>query len=162
MPRLLRLAFLFGLLAAPPRADCRNGDWQNAINAAARCGGGTVEVPAGIWVSPPLELKSGVTLRLAKGAVLRADVGNPDYSNRVVSAFIRAQGASNVSLVGEGVVEGGGAAFAPKSRRPHLVDFRECRDVLVDRGRRRWHPLSGDRLAERNGFDFPLTEGNAI
>lgn len=132
MPRLLQLAFLFGLLATPTRAACRNGDWQNAIDAAARSGGGTVEVPAGVWVSPPLELKSGVTLRLAKGAVLRADVGNPDYSNRVVSAFIRAQGASNVSLVGEGTVEGGGAAFAPKSRRPHLVDFRECRDVLVE------------------------------
>ena len=32
----------------------------------------------------------------------------------------------------------------------------------ADRGRRRWHPLSGDRLAKWNGFDCPLTEGNAI
>ncbi len=44
---------------------------QAAINAATNAGGGTVEVPAGIFLSGPIQLASRINLHLDGGAVLR-------------------------------------------------------------------------------------------
>ena len=49
------------------------GDIQSRIDAAAASGGGVVKVPSGLHISPALRLKTGVTLHLEKGAVLRAE-----------------------------------------------------------------------------------------
>ena len=45
---------------------------QARLDAASKAGGGVVEVCAGLHESSALVLKSGVTLRLAEGAVLKA------------------------------------------------------------------------------------------
>ena len=44
---------------------------QAAINAANDAGGGTVEVPAGIFLSGPIRMGSSINLHLDGGAVLR-------------------------------------------------------------------------------------------
>ena len=45
---------------------------NQAIEAAAAAGGGTVYFPGGVWLSFSIRLKSGVELYLSQGAVLRA------------------------------------------------------------------------------------------
>lgn len=105
---------------------------QAAIDAAAAAGGGVVNVPKGTWDTGPLRLKSGVTLHLEKGAKIR---GNPDisvYRAQKTGALIQADGASNVAITGEGVIDGRGGMMASANWRPHLVNFFECTNVLVE------------------------------
>src|SRR4051812_49061959 len=44
---------------------------QQAIDAAARAGGGVVEVPAGEFLCGPVRIASGINLRLDSGATLK-------------------------------------------------------------------------------------------
>ena len=53
-------------------ATGKSFDIQSRIDEMSKKGGGTVEIPAGIHESGAIVLKSGVTLRLVEGAVLRA------------------------------------------------------------------------------------------
>lgn len=46
---------------------------QRAIDEAAASGGGRVSVPAGVYQSGSLRLRSGVDLHLEKGAVIRGE-----------------------------------------------------------------------------------------
>ena len=132
-------------------AGCMPGDadrmsLQALIDAAAVAGGGTVVVPAGVHRSPALRLKTGVTLHLEKGAVLKAGTNDVDYAATDGHAFILAEGADRVAIEGGGVVDGGGEAFPSGSlevlQQPRLVWFRDCRDVRVEnvtlRNGRRW------------------------
>src|SRR5580698_7261069 len=45
---------------------------NKAIETVAAAGGGTVEVPAGTWLTGGIQLRSNVTLHLAPGALIEA------------------------------------------------------------------------------------------
>lgn len=91
---------------------------KNTIKAAAENGGGHIIIPAGIWLTGPIELKSGIDLHLEQGALLLFDKNKEEYpliiTNyegirhiRAVSP-ISAKNAQNVSITGEGVIDGNG------------------------------------------------------
>src|SRR3954452_21610168 len=75
-------AAVFDITAFGAKGD---GKTQNreainkAIEAAASAGGGTVEFPAGTWVTGSIRLRSNVTLHLERGAVLEASAEASDY-----------------------------------------------------------------------------------
>jgi len=52
---------------------------QVAVDECAANGGGTVLVPAGVWLTGSIELKSQVTLQLDAGATLRGSSSLSDY-----------------------------------------------------------------------------------
>jgi len=52
---------------------------QQAVDACAQAGGGTVEVPAGTYVIGTVFLKSNVELHLSSGAVLKGSPNLADY-----------------------------------------------------------------------------------
>jgi len=91
---------------------------QKAIDTcAANKNGGTVEVPAGTYVSAPISLKSNITLHLQKDATL---LGSPDHGDYPVitelrqsglQALVSAVNAANVSITGEGTIDGNGASW---------------------------------------------------
>ena len=119
---------------------------QERIDAVAAAGGGVVEIAAGLHESEALLLKSGVTLRLADGAILRARPDIAAYAPSEGHAFILAEHSDNVAIEGPGVIDGAGDAFPPGSldvlQQPRLVWFRDCRNVSVGnvtlRNGRRW------------------------
>ena len=121
-------------------------DLQTRIDFASKAGGGIVELPAGVHESPAILLRSGVTLRLAEGAVLRAKTTQADYAATEGHAFILAEHADDVAIEGPGVIDGAGDAFPTASlavlQQPRLVWFRDCRNVRVEnvtlRNGRRW------------------------
>ena len=72
---------------------------QQAIDERSAAGGGVVSVPPGEYELKPFELKNGVTLRLEKGAVLKASTNICDYPVRDGSpVLIGAYDATNVKL----------------------------------------------------------------
>ena len=92
--------------------------FQKAIDDCAQGkGGGTVEVPAGTYLLAPILLKSNMTLHLAKDAIL---MGSPDHADYPViqefrqdghQALVSAVSAENISITGEGVIDGNGDSW---------------------------------------------------
>ncbi len=86
---------------------------NRTINACAESGGGTVFVPAGTFITGPIELLSHVTLHLEAGAVLKGSDQLADYAQggRGRQPLVRATDAENIAIVGGGAIDGSGAAF---------------------------------------------------
>ncbi len=106
---------------------------QVEIDAASAKGGGIVRVPAGEWLTPGVCLRSGVTLELEEGARLVATTNLSEYADR--RAFVFAEGATNVALVGTGTIDGRGGLFPVRDgapNRPKGVLFRNCRDFRIE------------------------------
>jgi polygalacturonase len=139
---------------------------QKAIDeCSAGKGGGTVVLEAGTYLSAPILLKSNMTLELKKDAIL---LGSPDHADYPViqefredghQALVSAVNATNVSITGEGTIDGNGESWwhsmrgmappaAPLNRnnganvagsgiapgqaaRPRLVVFDHCKHVSI-------------------------------
>ena len=146
---------------------------QSAIDkASAAGGGGTVFFPAGKYLSGTIRLKSNITLRLDSGAVLLGSTNIKDYpdtipairsytDNYVKQSLIYGEDLTNISLTGNGTIDGQGAAFkSPRERpyenRPYLIRLINCRDISVSdlhlTNSAMWvqHYLGCERLALRN------------
>lgn len=118
---------------------------QKAIDKVNAAGGGTVTVPAGDFLTGPVELKSGVELHLDMGARLIgiADKAAYEKAHLVVdgevspfSSLIYAYRQSNIAVTGLGTLDGQGGDPAFKAKgdpdgRPMLILFRDCKDVVV-------------------------------
>ena len=90
---------------------------QKAIDRMNRQGGGTVLVPAGVWNTGRIELKSNVNLHLAEGAELHFSGNIKDYQPAVftrnegvelysLGALVYANGQRNIALTGKGKLVG--------------------------------------------------------
>lgn len=91
---------------------------QKAIEEASQKGGGNVVIPAGIWLTGPIELRSFINLRVESGAVLLFTKRKEDYplywsdfeGQEAVrcKSPITAEHASNIAITGQGVIDGNG------------------------------------------------------
>jgi polygalacturonase len=86
---------------------------QAAVDACARSGGGTVLVPAGVWLTGSVQLKSHVTLQLENGAVLRGSPKLADYPPNgfkhlelgETRSLLWAIDQEDVAVCGDGLIE---------------------------------------------------------
>ncbi len=127
---------------------------QKSLNACAGTGG-SVLLPAGIYLSKPLEVRTKSTVVLEKGAILKASPCQSDWmkkpgdwlkvsSNADFIPFIRGANLQDVTLTGEGVIDGGGEVWwgeAEKARqikpgytlpRPNLIVLKGCRNLKLE------------------------------
>lgn len=92
---------------------------QNAVDACAAAGGGTVLFPPGDYTSGTIHLRSRVRLYLEAGATLRAI---HDKSRFDREALLYGEDLTQVTLEGRGVVDGGGA-YDRRLKGDHEDDF---------------------------------------
>ena len=119
---------------------------QKAVDRCAARGGGTVRLPAGTWLTGTVYLESDLTLVLEKGCTLLGSRRHEDYARARARADSSTAGAGfryaailagtdlqNVTIRGEGTIDGQGDAFRDKSkRRPKNIYLHRCRKVLVE------------------------------
>lgn len=94
-----------------------------AIEACASAGGGKVIIPAGLWLTGPIRLKSRINLHAEKGALVVFSKNPEDYplmrSHWEGRESVRAtppilgKGLEHVAITGEGVFDGSGDAWRP-------------------------------------------------
>ncbi len=131
-----------------------------AMDDLSRRGGGHLLVPQGVWLTGPIVLKSNIDLHLAKNAIIvfSPDKGlypetSPDEgtSGRRFQPLISAYKANNISISGEGVLDGNGEAWRPVKRfkmsAAEWDDLISSGGVLSEDGQI-WYPSSGDVPAE--------------
>ena len=98
---------------------------QSAIDAAEKAGGGTVEVPAGVYLTGSIFLKDNIDLHIGAGATLKGSPDKADYNSADVcpqngvcipeSSFgahlVLCIEKSNVTVRGPGTIDGNSMAF---------------------------------------------------
>ncbi len=166
---------------------------QAAINACHQNGGGRVVVPAGgVFVSGTIELKSGVELHLESGSKLQASHEKGDYVVANIAGeyggkeggfLIRANNCRNISITGQGVIDGQADAFMdgwwtddgkyirkPKDFRTRIIGLTGCENIRItgitikDAAQWTCH-LTGCEdvvihgITIRNGLDVPNCDG---
>ncbi|MEV4009873.1 glycoside hydrolase family 28 protein [Nonomuraea angiospora] len=130
---------------------------QEAIDACAAAGGGTVLVPAGaVYMTGSIVLKDFVELHVERGATLAGSANPDDYTERRdVTALsggilqdwagqslvlIAAHGARNIAITGAGTIDGAGRHFIEEDlgyiyrcpvARPFTVFLTGCIGVTI-------------------------------
>ena len=125
---------------------------QFAIDHISSNGGGRLLFPAGRYLTGSIFLKSNVTLHLEEGAVLLGSLNPFDYEKKIFTALVFAYDQQNVAITGKGTIDGQGKFLARNivtaiekgliedlytdgrataDNRAMLVNFRNCKDVLV-------------------------------
>lgn len=95
--------------------------FQQAIKACAAAGGGHVVVPAGQWLTGPIELLSHVDLHLESGALIQFTRDHTQYpptglKGSSLAAPIYSKGQENIAITGEGILDGAGDSWRPVKR----------------------------------------------
>ncbi|HTX22035.1 MAG TPA: glycosyl hydrolase family 28 protein [Candidatus Aquilonibacter sp.] len=121
---------------------------QAAIDACTKDQGGTVLVPAGSFLTGPIELKSNVTLRIVAGGKLLGSTDPKQYhpANGIPlqgdhtmgdgnTGLVYAANATNVTIEGPGTIDGQGRQLRANGlggkRRAHLTLFYRCTNLTV-------------------------------
>jgi len=122
---------------------------QAAIDKSSK-EGGRVIIPSGKFVTGTLFLKDNATLYFEKGAHLLGSTQLSDYPKTtlnfrffgdtwVYQSLIIAHNVNNITIDGQGIIDGQGSAFPVTTRkkpdryrdRPYLFWIAGCNDVLV-------------------------------
>jgi len=133
---------------------------QNAVNACAVQGGGIVELSVAgknaVYVTGPFTLKSHVHLYIDRGVTLQATNTHSRYVAAYINwvyqpheALISAKGATDVAILGAGIIDGAGDQPDPndggrtwhevgatenaanRSTRPWVIEFYQCDHVTI-------------------------------
>lgn len=127
---------------------------QSAIDKCSENGGGKVIIPKGDFLSGTLYMKDNVNLHLEDGALLKGSSSFDDYpDNRVKynnsftgrdifgsKALIFGEGLNNVSITGNGTIDGSGDSSSfqlgndesdESRRRPCMLLFLDSKNIKV-------------------------------
>ena len=122
---------------------------NNAIDACAKSGGGTVYFPAGVYLSGSIHLKSNIALYFDAGSVLKGapnninaydppeplgfkayqDFGHSHWHN----ALIWGEKIHDIAIMGPGIIDGGGMSrHDPKpGGGDKAIALKLCKNILI-------------------------------
>lgn len=140
--------------------------FAKAIEHLASQGGGTLEVPDGVWVTGPIELKSNININLSEGAIISFDP-NPDLypMRRVIyegfeawrrQSPITGTGLENISITGSGIIDGNGNRWRPVKKtqmtKAEWTNLTAKGGVIIPSGdTEEWYPSQEFLNGKKNG-----------
>ena len=134
---------------------------NDAIKAANEKGGGRVVIPAGLWLTGPIEILSNVNLYTENGALVLFKYDPEEYpliktnyegTDRIRALSpIHSVGQENIAITGEGIFDGNGQLWRPvKKGKTTDAQWKEltAKGVVggADKGKFMWFP-------EQSGHD---------
>lgn len=140
--------------------------FASAIDALSNKGGGTLIVPAGVWFTGPIVLKSNINLHLDKGALIlfSTDINlypivNTSFEGldtRRCQSPISGRNLENIAITGEGSINGQGEAWRPLKKAKVTENYWKAATgkggVFKNPGY--WFPsekaLKGDAISDMN------------
>lgn len=95
--------------------------FAKAISALSKQGGGRLNVPTGVWLTGPIQLKDNIELHLDKNAILYFSPDkrlfiDKDGKSKRAEPCIKASKRKNVAITGQGIIDGNGAQWRPVKR----------------------------------------------
>ena len=141
---------------APNGVTLNTQAFADAIDALVQKGGGRLVVPAGIWRTGPIGLQSHIELNVDKNAIIVFDPDQDLYPiidtnfegldvRRCLSP-IHAEGATDIAITGDGVIDGSGEFWREVKRRKVSDDQWKTilkRGGLVSEDGKNWFPDEG-------------------
>ena len=143
--------------AVPNSTNSCTDAFRRAIAACQKVGGGVVRVPAGHFLTGPIDMVDNMNLHVDRGALVLFDTDRtkyPDISSRWEGLtengphpLIFANGLHHIAITGPGTFDGQGATWwlsmdmaehgnarpdRPIRRRPMFVQIKDCKDVRID------------------------------
>ena len=122
--------------------------FENGIKKLQKTGGGRLNVPQGIWLTGPIQLKDNIELHLEKNAIILMSPDkslfiNPKSTSKCF-AGIRASKRKNIAITGEGIIDGNGDHWRPvKRQKVSDVEWNKYKNVIggVERDNGKlWYP----------------------
>ena len=146
--------------------------FAKAIDAVAQQGGGTVTVPAGLWLTGPIVLKSNINLHLEENALVLFTADHTQYpiiktsfeglETRRCQSPVSANGAENIAITGKGVMDGNGDTWRPvkkgKMTSSQWKKLVASGGVLNEKGDV-WYPSEGSIKGANACKEFNVPEG---
>ena len=132
---------------------------QQAIDLCTQAGGGTVLIPAGVYVTGPIELKSNVRLYTEYNALVLfsddfalypvLDASFEGLDTKRCQSPISARGSENIAICGHGTFNGHGDSWRPlKSSKVTASQWRQkIKTGVVDQENGVWYPDSASMRA---------------
>lgn len=131
--------------------DLNTQAFAKAIDACSAAGGGKVIVPAGLWLTGPIQLKSNVNLVVERGALIQMTKDHSQFpiikasaksTNYVIASPIYGYDLENIAITGEGIIDGAGESWRPvkkeKVTASQWKDFTSSGGALSDNGKIWW------------------------
>ena len=124
--------------------------FENAIKKLQKVGGGRLNVPEGIWLTGPIQLKDNIELHLEHNAIIlmspdKSLFVNPKSSTKCF-AGIRASKRKNIAITGEGIIDGNGDHWRPvKRQKVSDVEWNKYKKVIggIEKdGGKLWYPFN--------------------
>lgn len=126
--------------------------FAKAIKALDNKGGGHLVVPEGVWLTGLISLKDNIDLHLEKNAILMATPDRTQHfkvkngvKDKKCSPLISASKRKNVSITGEGTIDGNGAMWRPVKRsKVSDVEWKEFTGMggMETEGGKLWFPFN--------------------
>lgn len=132
--------------AVPDGVTLNTEAFKKAIASLSKQGGGHLNVPEGLWLTGPIVLKDAIDLHLERGAVILLSPDKKDsYDGKSVKNGISASKRHDVSITGEGIIDGNGAMWRPVKRSKvsdvEWKDYRRMGGTVTDDGSL-WYPFA--------------------
>lgn len=141
--------------AVPDGITLNTDAFAKAVKALEKLGGGHLVVPAGIWLTGPITLKNRMDLHLERNAVILFSPDKKDHlKDGSVQSCISVSKRSDVSITGEGIIDGNGEWWRGVKRgKVSDVEWTDYKRMggTEDDGGKLWYPFnldSYDNIAE--------------
>lgn len=148
---------------------------NNTIATCSKKGGGTVLIPAGIWLTGPIYLKSNTNLHLQRGSTLLFTTDKSqykliagDYEGKSAArneSPINGTNLENVAITGQGIIDGNGdewRAVNQSQLTPQQWKSKVASGGVLSDDQKAWFPSEQFKQAHQQGKSMLIKDGKDL